>query len=193
MPSSADNPDFWDALSHSGEVFATEDDYEHGYAGVVRRDLEQYVTFGVGVENYGVHIARIGEIAKPFDTTPVPRTADFVRGIGNVRGVVIPVVDLAMRLRLPATKMSRQTRTLIVRHEEELYGLVVDRVDGVLQIAPEDLEDAPGALAGARGDFIQALARDRGKIIIVLDLSVVLDPADFLGPSLRQRGGVRAW
>lgn len=175
------------ALARSGESVATEEDYEHGYKREVRQDLERYVAFRVGVEHYGLSIGQIAEISKVFIATPVPRTAEFVLGIGNVRGVVIPIVDLAVRLRLPQTgPQGRDARTLIVRHRDELYGLVVDEVLGVVTIAPEDLEDAPGAISGPRGEYIRALTRWRGQILIVLELSTVLLPADFVASSLRR-------
>ncbi len=184
--------DIWDQIVHAGEALATEEDYEHGYARVVRVDLQQHVVFRVGRETYGIPIAQIGEISKPMFTTPVPRTADFVLGIGNVRGVVIPIVDLATRLRLGRCAVSRESRVLIVQHATEQTGLLVDGVSGVMSIAPENLEEAPGALAGARGDFIRALARWEGRIIIILDLGTLLAPEDFLAPGVRRvarRGG----
>ncbi|MEM6994750.1 MAG: chemotaxis protein CheW, partial [Myxococcota bacterium] len=178
----------WQSLVRGGEVLATEEDYEHGYKREVRQDLQQYVAFRVGDERYGVPIADISEIAKVFETTPVPRTADFVLGIGNVRGSVIPVVELATRLMLPGPIVpSPHRRILIVRRQDDLYGVVVDEVYAVVTIAPEALEDAPGALAGPRGDYIQALARYEGQILIVLDLSTVLDPRDFVRADVRRR------
>jgi purine-binding chemotaxis protein CheW len=183
MPAEADG-DLWQALIQGGDGIATEEDYEHGYAREVRGDLQQYVVFSVAGERYGVTIGQIGEIAKPLDTTPVPRTADFVVGIGNVRGVVIPVLDLSVRLKLGPSQRTRDTRILIVRHDDEQYGLVVDRVFGVAQIAPEDLEETPGALPGQRAEFIHALARSEGDIIIVLDLASLLNPHEFLGPTV---------
>jgi purine-binding chemotaxis protein CheW len=182
--------DIWQALLVGGEGVATEEDYEHGYAREVRGDLQQYVVFSVSGERYGVTIGQIGEISKPLDTTPIPRTAQFVLGIGNVRGVVIPILDLARRLRLAAMPQTRETRVLIVRQDGEHYGLVVDRVYGVAQIAPEDLEETPGALPGQRADFIHALARSDGQLVIVLDLAALLTPSDFLGPTVlvRSRG-----
>jgi len=184
--------DLWQALSKGGEVLATEEDYEHGYKREVRQDLQQYVAFRIGKEHYGLPIADISEISKELPTTPVPRTADFVRGIGNVRGSVIPVVDLDRRLGLPYTESDPALRRiLIVRRQDELYGLVVDEVFAVVTIAPEALEDAPGALGGPRGDYIQALARYEGEILIILDLSTVLDPRDFVARNVRTRRSSR--
>ena len=179
--------DLWNALARSGETVATEEDYEHGYKREVRGDLRQYVAFRVSGESYGLSIELISEISKLFDTTPVPRTADFLVGIGNVRGSVIPIIDLAQRLRLAATPKGREARVLIVRHEDELYGLIVDEVLDVVTIAPEDLEDAPGAIAGSRGEYIRALTRLEDDILIVLELSTLLAARDFVKAEHRAR------
>lgn len=181
--------DLWNslgnALARSGESVATEEDYEHGYKREVREDLQQYVAFRVSGESYGLSIGQISEISKLFETTPVPRTADFVIGIGNVRGSVIPIVDLARRLQLTVHPRGREARVLIVRHVGELYGLVVDEVLDVVTIAPEDLEEAPGAIAGARGEYIRALTRLEDDILIVLELTAVLAARDFIKAGLR--------
>jgi purine-binding chemotaxis protein CheW len=182
-----ESSDLWQALLRSGEAVATEEDYEHGYRRELRGDLHQYVAFRVGGELHGIPISEIAEISKPFETTPVPRTAEFVLGIGNVRGTVLPIVDLPRRLHLGPCRWGRRTRVLIAQHEEELYGLVVDEVLAVIPIAPEDLEDAPGAIAGTRGEFISALARQEGEIMVILDLATVLRGSDFLGGALKGR------
>lgn len=186
-----DSSDLWNAMARSGEAVATEEDYEHGYKREVRRDLQQYVSFRVAGESYGLSIGQISEISKAFETTPVPRTADFVIGIGNVRGSVIPILDLARRLQLGWTVEKRSTRVLIVRHLGELYGLVVDEILDVVTIAPEDLEEAPGAIAGARGEYIRALTRIDEDILIVLELSTVLQARDFVKAGLLASAAAR--
>ena len=183
-----DPEDLWDALARGGETIATEEDYEHGYSREVRRDLRRCLAFRTGGELYGLPIAELAEIAKPLPTTSVPRTTDFVIGIGNVRGVVIPVVDLAKRLRLPVRPVGPTSRVLIVRSGGESYGLLVDEVHDVLSIAPEAFEPPPGALAGTRAGFIAALARLGGEILIVLDLATLLHPDDFVRVGAVPRG-----
>lgn len=180
--------DLWQSLSRSGEAVATEEDYEHGYSREVRQDLRRYLTFRCGGELYGLSIHELAEITRPMSTTPVPRTANFVVGIGNVRGTVIPIVDLAVRLRLVAVGPPASMRVLIVNHGDELYGLVVDGVHDVVPIPPEEFEPPPGALGGARAGFIAALARQGSEILIILDLAVVLDPRDFVQANAGLRG-----
>jgi purine-binding chemotaxis protein CheW len=153
---------------------ATDAEYEHGYRRELRSDMRRYVTFNIGTEVYGLPIDNIVEIAKLFATTLVPRTPDFLLGIGNVRGTVMPVIDLPSRLRLGVHEESNEARVLIVRNGDETYALIVDRVLEVLPLAPESLEETPGGLGSARAEFIHAIGRDEGRLIIVLDLQAVL-------------------
>jgi len=176
----ASKDDVWQALLSTGEQLATEAEYEHGYQREVRQDLARYVTFKLANEVYGLPIHEIVEISKIFGTTPVPRTQEYLLGIGNVRGDVIPVLSLARRLSMPVGEETRQTRVLIVNHRGELYGLVVDEVLEVASIPPEDLEEAPGGIGSTRAEFILALGRRARQLYIILDLSTVLDVRDFV-------------
>lgn len=187
---SGEREDMWQALLRGGETVATDEDYEHGYKREVRQDLQQYVTFRVSGEVYGLAIHEIEEISKLFQTTHVPRTADFLLGIGNVRGRIMPVVDLARRLRLRVFERGRTARVLIVQFNDEPYGLVVDEVMGVIRIPPESMEEKPGGLTGARAEYIRGLGRDGGEIVIILNLPAILDAKDFvrLGPTPAEEG-----
>lgn len=176
----AEREDLWQALLRGGEPVGTDEDYEHGYKREVRQDLQQYVTFRVSGETYGLAIHEIEEISKVFPTTHVPRTADFLLGIGNVRGRIMPVVDLARRLRLRAVERGRAARVLIVHLNDEPYGLVVDAVGSVIRIPPEAMEEKPGGLTGARAEYIRALGRDEGELVIILNLPALLDARDFI-------------
>ncbi|MEZ4427603.1 MAG: chemotaxis protein CheW [Nannocystaceae bacterium] len=177
---SVEKDDLWQALLRTGEAVASEEDYEHGYKREVRQDLRQYVAFRVAAESYAVSIQDVEEISKLFETTPVPRTAAFLLGIGNVRGRIMPVVDLAHRLGLGEAEFGRAARVLIVERGDEPYGLVVDEVYGVVRIPPESMEERPGAIGGTRADYIRALGRFESKIIIILELAEVLEPQDFV-------------
>ncbi|MCA9638215.1 MAG: chemotaxis protein CheW, partial [Myxococcales bacterium] len=177
----AEGDDLWQALARSGEQVATDEDYEHGYKQrEVRRDLRHYVSFRVGDEIYGLAIGEIEEITKQFPTTFVPRTADFLLGIGNVRGRIIPVVELARRLGLRSSGYDRAARVLIVTLDDEPYGLLVHEVLEVVRIPPEAMEERPGGISGRRAEYIRGLGRHRGALVIILNLAEVLDPKDFL-------------
>lgn len=182
----ADDKDLWQALLSTGEGMATEAEYEHGYRREIRTDLRRYVTFELAGERYALAIERIVEISRRFSTTSVPRTSEFVLGIGNVRGQVMPVLDLCKRLALGEAGDDRHARTLIVDYRDEMHGLVVDRVHEVVSIAPEELEDAPGGIGRTRADFIEALGRVGKALVIVLDLDTVLDAREFVQARYRQ-------
>ena len=200
---SVEREDMWQALLRSGETLATDEDYEHGYKRDVPQDLQQYVSFRVSGEIYGLPIHEIEEISKVFGTTHVPRTADFLVGIGNVRGRIMPVVDLARRLRLRPVERGRTARVLIVNLNDEPYGLVVDAVIDVIRIPPDKIEEKPGGITGPRAEYIRGLGRRKGAvtlakgadikersavedIVIILNLTTLLDPKDFVrvGPAL---------
>lgn len=176
--------DMWQALLRSGETLATDEDYEHGYKRDVPQDLQQYVSFRVSGEIYGLPIHEIEEISKVFATTHVPRTAEFLLGIGNVRGRIMPVVDLARRLRLRVAERGRAARVLIVQYHDEPYGLVVDAVLDVIRIPPNKIEDKPGGITGARAEYIRGLGRtsddEKAAIVIILNLATLLDAKDFV-------------
>ena len=202
---SVEREDLWTALLRSGETVATDEDYEHGYKRDVPQDLQQYVTFRVSGEIYGLPIHEIEEISKVFATTHVPRTADFLVGIGNVRGRIMPVVDLARRLRLRPTERGRAARVLIVHLHDEPYGLVVDAVIDVTPPPPNKRGETPGAPTGARAEYTPGPGRRKGAagprppglggegraveepedIVIILNLATLLDPKDFVryGPT----------
>jgi purine-binding chemotaxis protein CheW len=200
---SAEREDLWSALLRSGETVATDEDYEHGYKREVPQNLQQYVTFRVSNEIYGLPIHEIEEISKVFATTHVPRTAEFLVGIGNVRGRIMPVVDLARRLRLRPSERGRGARVLIVQLHDEPYGLIVDQVLDVIRIPPEKIEDKPGGITGARAEYIRGLGRraapartgdakpgeDPDELVIILNLATLLDPKDFVRVGPPAHGG----
>ena len=183
----SDDDELWQTLlAVTGEQVATDADYEHGYKREMRSDLLRYVAFMLGGEIYGIPIEQIIEISMAFPTTPVPRTAPFVIGIGNMRGSVMPVIDLAARLHLGEVTPARETRVLIARHSDEPHGIIVDRVLEVISLPPEDMEDTPGGIGSTRADFILGLGRHRGRLIIILDLATVLNERDFLQAKFRR-------
>lgn len=183
----SDDDDLWQALlAVTGDQVATEADYEHGYKREMRSDLLRYVTFMIGDEIYGLPIEQIVEISTLFPTTPVPRTSDFVVGIGNMRGSVMPVIDLGQRLSLGAIERTRETRVLIVRHRDEPHGIIVERVLEVISLPPEDMETTPGGIGSTRADFILGLGRQDRRLIIILDLNTVLAERDFLLAKFRR-------
>lgn len=182
-----EHKDLWELLRQEGEDIVTEADYEHRYQREIRHDLRQYIWFRVGQENYALALRDVAEIRKVFSTTPVPRTAGFLVGVGNVRGRIVPVIDLAKRLGLGEVNKQRSTRILIVEMEDEHYGLLVDEVLDVIRIPPEWMEEKPEGINDTNFEYIHCLAHVQQHLIIVLDLHPLLRIHDFIPSRFRQK------
>jgi purine-binding chemotaxis protein CheW len=157
--------------------FATDETYHHGYT---RRDRAQeyqkeVLAFRLGDEEYGLDILRIREIIKTRPTTEVPRAPKFVLGIISVRGQVIPVIDLRLRLRLSPSPLTKDARVLIVTRDGEAHGLLVDQVRQVVRMRDEEVEPPPQMLGGGESEFISGIGRPRtDRMLILLHLDAVL-------------------
>src|SRR5262249_22924377 len=158
-------------------TFATEDTYLRAVDSQKAKPTRAVLTFNVGGETYGVGILSIREIIKIREVTEVPRTPEFVIGIITVRGAVIPVIDLRVRLWLPATPPTRAARILVVVKDGEPYGLLVDAVSGVVRLAETEIEAPPSTLASGEGVFLQGIGRHRSgrrdRMVILLNLEQV--------------------
>ncbi|MDH5518508.1 MAG: chemotaxis protein CheW [Gammaproteobacteria bacterium] len=141
-------------------------------------DANQYLTFVLGGENYGVSILVIKEILEYHEPTTVPMMPDFIRGVINLRGSVVPVVDLSLRLGKKTTEVGKRTCVVIIEivHEEESIeiGIVVDAVNEVIDIVPENIEAAPNFGAKIRTDFIQGMGKVAEKFVVLLNIDHVL-------------------
>jgi len=147
-----------------------------------RRNLQagtaQYLTFHSAGATYAMGIVAIKEIIEYGAITTIPLMPVFIRGVINLRGAVVPVIDLSARLGFEPAQPHRRTCIVIVemRHEEEIFemGVVVDGVSEVIELSEADLEPPPTFGANIRSDFIQAMARIRGQFVIVMNLGQVL-------------------
>lgn len=139
----------------------------------------KYMTFKLAGEEYGLAILRVREIIGLMDITRVPRTRDFVRGVVNLRGKVIPVIDLRRKFHMPAAEATDQTVIIVVQwaihNTVSTMGVLVDEVLEVLDIAAEQIE-APPELYSRDGetDFILGLGKSERGVICLLDIAKVL-------------------
>ncbi len=160
-------------------TFATEETYLRAVDSQKQKPTRAVLTFNVGGETYGVDILTIREIIKLREITEVPRTPPFLIGIITVRGLVIPVIDLRLRLKLPATESTRAARILVVVPEGDPYGLLVDAVSGVVRLAESEIEVPPSTLAAGEGVFLSGIGRHRAgrrdRMVILLNLGQVVD------------------
>jgi purine-binding chemotaxis protein CheW len=139
---------------------------------------EQYLTFMQGGEMFAIGILAIKEIIQYDGVTTVPMMPECIRGVINLRGAVVPVMDLAARFGRKASEVTKRTCIVIVEVEAEGerhdVGVVVDAVSEVIEIAPADIEPPPTFGARIRSEFMQGMGKVRGKFVILLDADRVL-------------------
>ncbi len=141
----------------------------------------QLVVFGVGKELYGVGIGSVQEIVRVPDITEVPDAPPFLEGVINLRGKVIPVIDLRKRLRLQGKEKTKSTRVLVTEDERGtggLVGLLVDFVSEVRKVQASAVEDPPEMVSAIGAEYITGVAKVEGDLIILLDLKRVLSVED---------------
>ena len=141
-------------------------------------DLQQYLTFVLGGETFAIGILGIKEIIEYGDVTSVPMMPGFIRGVINLRGAVVPVIDLGARFGRQETALTRRTCIVIVEvHAEngrQDMGVIVDAVNEVLEIADDQIEPAPSLGARLRTEFIRGMGKVNGKFVILLNVDRVL-------------------
>lgn len=135
---------------------------------------EQLVVFELGNENYGLDISTVEGIIKMQSITKMPRAPEFVEGVTNLRGMVVPVIDLRKRFGMPALENNRDTRIVVVYLNRTKVGMVVDGVSEVLRIQQEAIEPTPPMVSTVDTTFIRGIAKMEGRLITLLDLSKVL-------------------
>ena len=142
----------------------------------------KYLTFTLADDEYGIGILKIREIIGMMPITSVPQTPEFVKGVINLRGKVIPVVDLRLRFTMKAIAYSERTCIIVVEIEGQsgtvMIGIVVDSVSEVLNIKGEEIEDTPTFGAKLDTEFILGMAKMEGGVKILLDIDRVLSAAD---------------
>ncbi len=140
----------------------------------------KFLTFRLGVEEYGLGILHVREIIGVIDITPLPQTPDFIRGVINLRGKIIPVMDLRVRFGLEPIPYGEETCIIVVEIEDEnethpfQMGVVVDTVSEVLDIATDAIGPAPKFGCRLDTDFILGMGKSRDRVITLLEVEAVL-------------------
>jgi purine-binding chemotaxis protein CheW len=137
----------------------------------------KYLTFVLAECEYGVSVRKVREIVKLAPITAVPQVASWVKGVINLRGKVIPVIDLRLKFNLPAVEYMERTCIIVVevamRESTVLMGIIVDSVSDVMSIATDELEEAPRFGNGASSPYIDGLAKIKSAVKILLNLDHV--------------------
>ncbi len=140
----------------------------------ISRAEQQLVIFDLGTESYGVEISTVREIIRIQEVTAVPDTADYVEGVINLRGKVIPVVDLRRRFELETTEHTKDTRIVVVDIGEDDIGVIVDAVTEVLRVPSSSIEEQSSVATIQSSEFLTGIAKLAERLIILLDLATML-------------------
>lgn len=144
----------------------------------------QFLTFLLEDREYGLELFRIQEICGYAPITPIPNLPAHVRGVMNLRGAVLPVIDLRMKFRLPEVEYSKFTVIVIAKVEEKTVGLLVDAVSDVLHVSEKDLRPAPDFGADVGTDFINGVFQTREHLAVALNLEKLLTASELVLPVL---------
>lgn len=147
----------------------------------------QLVVFSIGAELYGVGIDSVQEIVRVPDITGVPDAPDFLEGVINLRGRIVPVIDIRKRLRVKEAARTKLTRVLITENGSTV-GLLVDSASEVLKIQPDAIEGPPEMISAIGVEYITGVAKIDGRLIILLDIKKILSVEDMIkvGKKLEQ-------
>ncbi len=161
----------------------TEIKTQAGTAGAQLEKEGKYLTFALANEEYGLEILKVREIIGYIEVTAVPQTPRYVKGVINLRGQVIPVIDLRTKFGMVTTEVTDETCIIVVEITATPHkfntGIIVDRVQEVLDIAGANIEEAPQFGATVDTDFILGMAKIGDSVKILLDIDRILSDADF--------------
>lgn len=136
---------------------------------------KQYVVFNLGKEEFGIDIMRVKEIIPYKESTNVPKTPDFIDGIINYRGGVIPIINLKKRFDMNTTEITKETRIIVINLEDKEIGFVVDQASQTIRLNDDNIEPAPGVISQIDKRFITAIGKiDEERLLILLNLHNVL-------------------
>jgi len=158
----------------------TRDEENH----VKEQNVKQYLTFMIAGEEYAISLLKVKEIIEYDTVTPVPKTPEWVRGVINLRGSVVPVIDLAVKFRLPASVAGRLTCIVITEvecgGEATIMGVMADSVRQVIDLKPEDVEHPPTFGTRVKVDYLNGMARSGKKFCLILNTEKVLSTDELL-------------
>jgi purine-binding chemotaxis protein CheW len=138
----------------------------------------QFLTFALGAEEYGVEILKIQEIKGFSAITPLPNAPAYVKGVLNLRGTIVPIVDLRKKFGMPEEAYTTFTVIVVVRVQGQVMGFIVDAVSDVLTVTGADIQPTPDLHGQVDTSFLTGLAKAGEKLVILLDIDKVLTTAE---------------
>lgn len=137
-------------------------------------DEQQTVVFRLAGESYGIEIFRVNEIIRIREVTPIPRTESHIKGLVNLRGKTIPVVDLRVRFAMPEAEVTDSSRIIVVDSPLGNVGVIVDAVTEVVTLQDDEIESTPTIVSETENDFVRGIAKRNDHLITLLDLDRAL-------------------
>lgn len=144
--------------------------------GVFTNEISQYLTFLLGNEQYGIEILKVQEIKGYSAPTPIPGAPRSIKGVMNLRGTVVPVVDLRSRFDMPEQETNQFTVVIVVTVGAKVFGLIVDAVSDVLDIASSDIEATPDLGNDVDTTYMTGLAKSGDRLVMLLNIDRIIDP-----------------
>ncbi|QNO16439.1 chemotaxis protein CheW [Alkalicella caledoniensis] len=141
---------------------------------------QKFVIFKLETEDYGIDILKVQGIERMLPITRVPKTPSFVEGVCNLRGSIVPVVDLRKRFNIQEKNHDENTRIIVVHMEELKVGLIVDSANDVITINSEDIEPTPSVIDSIDNKFISGVGKLKDRLIIILDLLKILNKEEII-------------
>lgn len=144
-------------------------------------DVVQYVSFVLSNEKYAINIISVEEILRKVDITAVPNAPSFIEGVVNIRGKVIPVVDLKKKLRIGSSNDDSNVRIIITNLKNKRVGFLVDAVEEVIRIDHSIIEQAPALSVSVDSDYVSGVAKTEKGMTILLDINKIFSPQEQVG------------
>lgn len=140
----------------------------------VKADGGKFLTFFLGEEEYAIEILKVQEIIGLMKITPVPKMPDYIRGVLNLRGKIVPVMNLRTRFGLEEIEDTDETCIIVIQHEEYLMGVLVDQVSEVVDISGSDIEEVPAIGAGEQSEYLSGIGKVDDSVKMIIEVHKVL-------------------
>lgn len=137
-------------------------------------ELTEFINFSIGEENYGVDIQKVKEVIRHKEITRLPKAPSFVKGVINLRGDVIPILDLRDRFGLEHKEYNEMTRVIVVEVDDRSIGMVVDSVSHVQRIGQAEIEPPPPIVGGISAEYLRGVGKVGEKLIVLLNIDKIL-------------------
>jgi purine-binding chemotaxis protein CheW len=144
----------------------------------MKDNAREMLVFKLGSEEYGVDILKVQEIRGYEKVTPIPRSPDYLKGVVNLRGTIVPVIDLRIRFGMPDPKYDSLTVVIVLRIAGRIVGAVVDAVSDVVRLAENEIREAPKLGAMVDSSYLSGVATQGDRMILALDIEKLLSAAE---------------